>query len=149
MANEITINESLTIQATDPTTGIVQIYYRPPDTSFRADMTGRTGPSPGLVVATAAGTDVSLTAVGGGGGMARLKNQSLVNYVEFGPYDPATDIYMPLGEILPGEFTRIRLSRFLGQEFGLTGTFIKGTGVTLRLKGVGGSVNVLVEVFPK
>lgn len=80
--------------------------------------------------------------------MCRLKNQDLTKYVEVGAYDPDVDVFTPLLEILPGEFTRVRLSRYLGQEMGLTGTHQTGAGITLRIKGVGGTVRVLVEAFP-
>lgn len=148
MAQEIVITESMTIRASDPTTGIAQVDYRPSDNTFNADMTGKYGPAPGVVSATTAGTDVDLTAVGGGGGMCRIKNQDLTKYVEVGAYDPDVDVFSPLCELLPGEFMRVRLSRFLGQEMGLTGTHQYGAGITLRIKGVGGTVRVLVEAFP-
>lgn len=148
MANEITVTESIAIIANDQTTGISQINYRPADNTFRADMVGRYGPAPGVILATAAGTDVDLSAIGGGGGMCRIKNQDLTRYVEIGLYDPDTDVYGPMCELLPGEFMRVRLSRFLGQEMGLTGTHAFGGGLTVRIKGVGGTVRVLVEAFP-
>lgn len=148
MAKEITVTESMTIRASDQTTGIAQVDYRTSDNTFNANLAGKYGPAPGVIIATTAGTDVALTGVGGGGGMCRLKNQDLTNYVEVGTYDPDVDVFSPLMELLPGEFMRLRLSRFLGQEMGLTGTHQSGSGITMRVKGVGGSCKVLVEAFP-
>jgi hypothetical protein len=110
MALEITVQETMTIRKS---TANIDEQTRP--NQFTADMTGTKGPTPGLITVPTTGKVVNLTALSTMGGMCRFYNRSLVNFVTIGVYD-GTRFY-PFCELLPGEFTRVRLSRYLNQEF--------------------------------
>ena len=75
-----------------------------------------------------------------------LRNLDLTNYVEWGLYDGAE--FTPIGEILPGEFYVLRLSRFLGSDISTgSGTATTGSGNQLMIKAVTAPCNVVVEAF--
>jgi hypothetical protein len=140
MANEISVTSSLQIN-----NGNLQYTSRP--SAFRANMNGANGPVPGAVVASTSGTNVSFAPLVKPG-MCRIQNLDSTNYIEWGLWDSGASKFYPLGEMFPGETYIIRLSRFLGYEQGPgTGTGTSGHGVSLRLKGVGGPCNAVVEAF--
>lgn len=147
MAREAQVQGGLAINVRDSATGLVLIDYQSRPTIFQADVAGTFGPVASKVVATPSGADLDVSS-SGVGGLARFINQSPTIPVCVGSYDPDTDTFCPLFDILPSEFYPWRISRYLGQEMGLTGTSNTGTGVTLRFKGIGGTANVLAEVFP-
>ena len=144
MANEATIRGSLAIRAG-------QTDYQSRPSSFNANVTTPVlGPTPGLVVATAFGVAVNLSLLTTPG-LCRIQNLDASNAVELGAYDPDTNEFYPILELLAGESYPLRLSRFLGSEFGTgtTGTTASGSGVQLMLRGLGGTVDCLVEAFSK
>lgn len=114
--------------------------------SFNAVQSIVIGPSPGLVLATKQGTNVSLAALQTPG-VCWIQNLDQTNYVEIGIWDPSTLEFYPLIEMLPGEFWQFRLSRFIGTDIGTGSGTTPGVGAKqLRIKGIGGSCycNVLV-----
>lgn len=141
MANEISVRSSLQIKNGNLT-------YLGQPTAFTANMVGTKGPTPGYVSATAAGVSVSLAALSILGGMCRIMNDDIAGTIlEYGIYDTVTHKFYPLGEALAGETYILRLSRYLGAEFGTSpGTHTTGT-TSLYVKGIGQAVNCLVEAF--
>ena len=146
MSGEAQLQASLQITK-DDANGIVN--YRSYPTGFTADVGGALGPTPGAFVASIYGTDVDLGQLTTPG-LCRVSNQDSTNYVTYGICDPETEVFYPLGEILPGEFFIFRLSRNLGEEYPGTGT---GTGTagpktnTLRFVADTDECVVLVEAF--
>jgi len=142
MANEATVTSSLQIRK-----GSLEFASRPG--AFKADVSGTKGPTPGAVGVTASGTDVSLAQLTTPG-LCFIQNLSDTYWMEVGPYATSTSEFYPLLELGPGEFVVVRLSRFLGTEMGtVPGTGTSGVGVTLRLTGVGGAVDVVVAAFER
>ena len=125
------------------------LKYKPPVSSFRIDVDGSKGPTPGALTITTAGEQVLFSELTTPG-LCRIINYDGENYIEYGIQDPATSQFYPLGEVGPGEEYVIKLSRNLRQAY-LPET---GTGTTsdvnaLYLKATGGSCNVSVEAFEK
>ncbi len=143
MANEARVTCSLQIRG-----GNTDYLSRP--TSFQANVSSPiTGPTPGIVNATQTGTIVSLALLTTPG-LCRIQNLDLVNSVEMGVFDPDTNEFYPLLEFLPGESYPLRLSQFLGQELGTATTGTSSVGADqLMLRGIGGTVETLVEAFNK
>lgn len=133
MSKEITVNAMIQIVK-----GVNQ--YRPQPTSFQADWNGSAGPTPGSVLVTTGGVNISLAGLNSLGGWCRIQNLDINNYVDWGIWNGST--YFPLGELLPGEFVPIRLSRFL--LTGATGTAIVNS---LRLRAHTASCQCKVEAF--
>lgn len=141
MSNEIEFRGGLTIRK-----GFLD--YRSSPTSFQADQDGSGGPTPGEMLATEDGADVDLSMLTTPG-MAWVQNMDSTNYVEFGIFDATANVFYPFLEVLPGECYPIRLSRYIQQEFGGTGTADTVASSTLRVKGIGGDCRVRVDVFEK
>lgn len=142
MANEATVRVSLAIRV-----GVQD--FRSSPTSFNADVSVAKAGTPGAVLASLTGTDVDLSALSVPG-LCFMQNLDPTNYVEIGAYDPDVTTFMPSFELLPGEVFVGRLSRLLGSEMGnVPGTGTTGSGVRLRIKGVGGACNCAVLVFEK
>lgn len=120
------------------------VDYRSYPTQFKADVTGKKGPVPGAITATTSGVSVSFTELTTPA-ICRIANLDETNYVTVGILDPDGDFY-PLMEILPGEFYAVRLSRALGQSWGV-GTATSDSGCTLHIQANAASCNVLVEAF--
>ena len=120
MSNEATVQSSLRIAQGNLT-------YRSPVTSYKADVAGANGPTPGTVLAaTTPGTDVSLSELTALGGLCEIRNLDATNFVTVGSWDGA--VFHPLLELKPGEQAAVRLSRYLR-------TSMSGTALlyTLRL----------------
>jgi len=145
MANEITLRSSLQIRQGS-------LFYQSQPSGFNANMAGSRGPSPGYLTAKQPGTPVDLSQLAKLGGWAVIYNMDpadgRTSFLEVCVYDPDTNELYPFAELLPGENFPIRLSRYLGSEFGLhTGTGPTGSGVKLYLKGVGADVGARVDAF--
>lgn len=108
MANEITVRSGLQIQST---TNNLLFNTSPALTSFLANFAGTVGPTPGTVSIATGGTTISLAALTAQGGWCLLRNLDLTNYVTYGVYNGSA--FFPLGELLPGEWVIVRLSRTL------------------------------------
>jgi hypothetical protein len=146
MSGEAQLQISLQITKSDAV-GIVNFRSYP--TQFTADVTGALGPTPGAFLASVYGTDVDLSELTQPG-LCRLSNQDATNYVTYGVVDPETDKFYPLGEILPGEFFVLRLSRNLKWEYAGSGTGTGTTGAntnTLRFIADTAACVVLAEIF--
>lgn len=143
MANEATVQAGLQVfKGTDP----IQIQYLSRPGSFVADVAGAKGPVPGAFTATLAGTDVDFSELTQPG-LALFKNLDATNFVTWGIWDPEISKFYPIGEILPGEFYPIRLSRLLTGELG-TGAGTTGPNTnTLRFKADTAPLDVSVEAF--
>lgn len=143
MANEATVVSSLQI------VGSGNLQYRSFPTSFQADVAGNEGPETGFVVATVTGTVVTFVNLVTPA-LCHIRNLDSTNYVDYGIYDPDTNKFYPIGEILPGEGYIVRLSRNMEEEFG-TGTSDTGTTGTdanrLMVRGNAASVNTVIEAF--
>jgi hypothetical protein len=141
MANEITVYAALQVKK-----GNTQYQSRP--SSFRADMDGIGGPSPGAIQVPVSGIDVDFSQLDTPG-WCRIQNLDATNFVEYGVKDTLGGVFYPIGELEPGDCTVLRLSRNLGQSYATTGT---GTGTeinTLHFKADTDTVKVLVEAFER
>ena len=141
MANEVTVNVSLQVRKGN-------LVYRSQPTVFRADMDGTKGPSPGAITVTPLGTSVDFSELTTPG-FCRLENLDTVNYVEYGILDNLGSVFYPLGELLPGEITVIRLSRNIGESYPTTGTGTSASVNSLHFKSNTDDVVVVVEAFEK
>lgn len=138
MANEATIQSSLAITKDN-------LSYRTAAASFRADVTGTKGPSPGAITVSVSGTDVDLSQLTRPG-LCYLKNLDSTNYVTVGMRDPDTGSFQPMLKLLPGEGFVLRLAgELLSNE--LTGTGTATGNSTLRIRAYSASCVVLVEAF--
>jgi hypothetical protein len=124
MSGEAQLNISFTITKNDAA-GILN--YRSYPTAFIADVALAIGPTPGALLVSTVGTDVSFAQLTTPG-LCKLTNQDATNFVEYGIHDPVTNKFYFLGELLPGEFYILRLSRWLGREETEPGV---GTGTSL------------------
>ena len=143
MADEADVRISVNIEGDN-------LKYRSHPTGFRADVTGRKGPTPGAVAVTLLGVNIDLSQLTTPG-LCVIKNlaaDDTTDYVTVGIYDTSAGRYYPVVELLPGEMYAYRLSRNLGHE--ISGT-ASGTvsGSRLQLRSHVGTVNVSVEAFEK
>lgn len=139
MADEAQIRSSLQIE-------VGKLEYQSKPTAFKADVSVAGGPTPGTILCTTDGTDVSLSELTIPG-LCRIQNLDNANFVEVGIWDGVS--YYPMMELLTGETFVFRLARDLGEEFG-TGTGTTGAAInTLRIKADTASCEVLVEAFEK
>jgi hypothetical protein len=148
MANEATITSQLQIQKRTTAGNLTFLGFGPG--SFSADVTGTLGPTPGAVLVTTAGRDIYFTELTTPGFcvIANLEPAG-GNYFEYGIKDPQTNVYYPLGEVLPGESYVIRLSRNLQEQYAGSGTGTTGPENYLRLKANAGTVRAFVGAFEK
>ena len=131
-------------------TNPVQLDHRSQPMVFNIDVVGIKGPSPGAILVSVTGTDVDLSELVVPG-LCRFMNLDDDNFFEYGIFDPDTSTFYPLGEVGPGHFYVLHLSRNLAWQYG-TGT---GTGTSpgegetnrLRLKADTAPLNALVEAF--
>lgn len=145
MANEARVNASLIIRK-----GSVDYASRPSAFQATVNADPASGPTPGLILAPPAGVNVDLSKLTHPG-LCRYMNlldpAESSNYVEIGVWIPGTLEFVPFGEALPGETYVVRLSRFIGHEIGTGAGTAPGPATMLRVKGIGGTVPVIVEAF--
>lgn len=140
MANEATVRVALTIAQA------AGVNYQSYPGTYRVNVTGSKGPAPGaFTAAVAPGTDVDLSQLTTPT-LCIIRNLDPTNFVEWGIWDGAD--FFPLGEIGPGEFYLIKLSRNLGKEYG-AGTGTIGSTKKLRFRADTAACNVVVEAFEK
>lgn len=135
MASEARLNIGLQISKGN-------LQFRSNPTAFTANVSGTKGPVPGAITVAVTGTNVNFSELTTPG-LCRITNLDSTNFVTYGVYDGAS--FFPLGEILPGEFYLLRLSRYLNEEFVGTGT--NADANQFRLMANGAACNVLVEAF--
>lgn len=148
MSGEASIRCSLQINKTDEAGNV---NFRSYPTEFNADVDGAIGPTPGAFRVGVTGTDVDLSQIDVPG-LCRFSNQDPTNFVTYGIADPETDKFYPLGELLPGEFYVLRLSRLLGWEYAedMVGTGTTGAKTnTLRFMADTAECTVLAEIFER
>lgn len=139
MANEITVRVSLTISKD-------YLEYNK-SRVFRADQNAIGGPTPGTVLISTNGTDLSLTPLDRPG-LCVIQNLDEANTVLFGRYDPSNTRFYPAIALKPGECFVIRLSDLWAEEeFSGTGTGTDATVTTIRLKALNDPCLVTVEAF--
>lgn len=148
MSSEATVRVSLTIIKTSAEGSIPLLDYSSRPAAFNVDVTGTKGPTPGAFSVDTLGVDCDLSELTTPG-LCRIMNQDETNYVEFGIFDPQTNVFYPLGEVGPGESYVLKLSRNILEEYSGTGTGTTGPTNTLRFKANTAEVNVLVEAFEK
>jgi hypothetical protein len=122
------------------------LTYQSQPTSFKADVAVAKGQTPGGIVATKAGTDVDLSKLSNPG-LCRFQNLDSINTITVGRWDPVTNRFYPMMDLLPGEFYIIRLAKDVTEEYGGTGTGTGAAPTTLRIKATNTPCNVLVEAF--
>lgn len=137
MANEATISSGLNIRKGN-------LNYQSQPMSFRANVSGTKGPTPGALEVTTSGTNVDFSELTTPA-LCRIMNLSATYLVEWGIHDGS--LFHPVGEVLPGETYVIRLSRNLGEEEDVPGTGTSAVVNAFFLRAVGGTVNVVVEAF--
>ncbi len=139
MSNEVLVRISLQIDNGD-------FHYRSYPTSFQADITGKKGPTPGAFTATVVGTNVDLGELVAPA-LCLIANLDDANFVTYGIWDPESTKFYPLGELLPGEFYLLRLSRELAWEYDAgTGTSGPETN-TLQIRADAAPCDVFVGAF--
>lgn len=119
--------------------------------SFTADLEGTfLGPFPGAVSVPLTGYDVSIPA-DVVPGMIEIWNQDATNYIEYGIYEPASNVFYPVGEVGPGERYVWKLARNIGEEWASigTGTGTSGENNRLRFRPNGAAVNVFIGIFAR
>lgn len=145
MSNEIRVLSSVTIR-----NGNQQFSNNP--TSFTADMTGKSGPTPGYLLASRYGTVVSLSQITLPGGMCVITNTDATDTLLWGIYDLDGTVgnFVPVGQLLPGEMAVFRMAYELGQEIGTgSGTAQRSSGLTLMVKGLNAACECKVEAFDR
>lgn len=113
---------------------------------FKATVVGSKGPVPGAVTISTDGTDIDFSQLVTPG-LATIKNMDSTNYVEYGIWEPATSLFYPIGEILPGEEYPIRFSRNLQEEYIGTGTGTSAPTNRLRFKANNAACVVMIGAF--
>ena len=143
MANEITVRAGLQVRK-----GFLYSPVRLP--SFQDDQSGAGGPAPGQFNVSRFGTNLDLSELGTPG-WAFVQNLSNTYSVEWGGWDGT--VFIPIGELLPGQGHPIRLSPNLGERYDDTGTATTAGIYSIRFKadfdsGADG-VDVLVEAYER
>lgn len=141
MSNEATVRVSLAIR-----TGSQQYQSNP--TTFQADVSKAAPASPGRLTVGVHGSSVDLSKVATPG-LCWVQNLDPTNFVEYGIRDPSGGKFYPLGEIMPGEFYVLRLSRNVLEDYTNTGTGTTGAVNTFWLKADTAPCEVDVQVFEK
>lgn len=115
--------------------------------AFQDDAIGAKGPTPGAVTATVQGTDVDFSQLTTPG-WCRIINIDPTYSVTWGIWDPQTALFYPVGIIAPGKVAGPwKLAPDLRGEYVGTGTLAGPVTNTLRIKGINGPANVVVEAF--
>jgi hypothetical protein len=139
MSNEIQVQVGLQIRKDG------KLYQSQP-TTFKADLIGNLGHSPGRVLATKAGVDIDLSKLVDPG-LCWIQNLDTVNYVTVGRWDATTGKFYPVMKILPQEFYIIRLADDVTEEYEGTGTGTGSDTTTLRVKAANAPCYVEIEAF--
>lgn len=127
--NEITMRTGFSIRKnglTWPTTGQSQ---------YKVDWTGPSGPTPGAILATQAGTVVDLSKLTTYGGPIHIANVDQNGEIlRWGLYYSGTGHYEPIGYLLPGWSTDYWIDPDFGKEESGTGSGTRAGGVQLMLR---------------
>lgn len=151
MADEIKVTLSFTLTKNN-------FKFRQYPNAFTADLTADAakGPTPGYIDIPTTGRDIYFTELTNPGWCVLWNvEDDGGNYFEYGIYDVQTRIFFPLGELSPGEFTLLKLSRNFHEEYSQSGTGTTGPENYLRVRagtpgpapGSGGTVKGYVGAF--
>jgi hypothetical protein len=97
------------------------LHFTAPASSYTADVINKRGPVPGSINVAIGGQAIDLSQLVQPG-LAWIMNTDSVNYVEWGVYLPDIDLFIPVGELKPGEIHHFRFSRNFGEAYEGTGT---------------------------
>lgn len=147
MSKEARVQSNLTINKLSSEIVLIRHNGEGPS-AFQADVDGTIGPLPGSVSVPTTGKIIDLSELTTPG-LYEIHNQDATNYVEYGIYDPQTDVFYPWGELLPGEKYVGRFSRNLAEEYTGTGTGTTAATNKVMLKAQNASCNVYIGVFEK
>lgn len=139
--NEASIRSSLQVRSGE-------LFYQSQPTAFEADVAGSKGPSPGAITVSVFGTNIDLSQLVTPA-LCRVMNLDPTNYVEYGIRDPATGVFYPLGEILPGETYILRLSRNIQEDYYNTGTGTTASINFFHFKANKAPCVVVIEAFER
>ena len=114
MANEARLLISLQINKSN-------LQYQGRPTAFQADVTLTEGPTPGFVLVSKFGTQISLTQLTRPG-LCRFQNYSLLNNIAIGIYNTDQSEFYPFMLLKPGESYVLRLHPEINEEYAGTGT---------------------------
>lgn len=124
------------------------LQYRSYPTDFSASLTGSNGPTPGAITISTTGTNIDLSELTTPG-LCVFKNIDDTHFITIGPYDPESNLWYPMIEILAGEIYVVRLSRNLGNEYATgTGTVGPSTNTFRAVADTAASV-LVVDAFEK
>lgn len=146
MANEITITTGLTVRKGN-------LNHRPPRRTFKADMAGSTGISPGAILVTTDGVDLEFTELADPG-WCHITNiaEDGGSDIQYGPYDPETDRYYGWFNISPGESSVFKFDQqFQWESYPASeqGTGTGGQTNRLRFRAKTAACYVLVEAIER
>lgn len=141
MANEALVTSGLILIADN-------LKYRTAVPSFRADVTGRKGPTPGAVTVPTTGVNVDLSQLTTPG-LCVLKNLDAEVAFDWGLYDSDILRFFKVGRVLAGEQYVLRLHPELDEDYGSTGTgtIDRSNNVHLRLVAPTRQLFASVEAF--
>lgn len=146
MASEATIQSGLNIRKTSGS--LTQIDYRSPATTFRVDVSGTKGPTPGALTIPTGGKTISLQELTTPG-LVCIHNLDATNYIVVGIWDVGLNVFYPLIEVGPGESYTLKLWRSIQEEYIGTGTGTSGPGNQLFAKAIGGDCVVSFDAFER
>jgi hypothetical protein len=141
VSSEATVRVSLSIRVGNQ-------QYQSNPTTFQADVSRAAPASPGRVTVGVNGTSIDLSKVATAG-FCWIQNLDETNFVEYGIRDPSNGRFYPLGELLPGEFYLLRLSRNILEDYTNTGTGTTGDVNQFWFKADTAPCEVDVQAFEK
>lgn len=143
MSDEYRLNLGLFLKAGNLT-------YQSNPTAFSYDQEGTPkGPVPGAITIDTFGVDVDLSELDNPGTIL-MQNLDDTNYVEWGIYEDANGLFLPIGELLPaGPPAFFNFSRNAFVDYAGTGTGTTGPLNSLRLKANGASCIVVISAFER
>lgn len=146
MSDEITVRASVTVKNGN-------YSYASQPGYCTDDQATPGGGVPGTVIASESGTDVSFSPLVQPTWVELMNVEAADSGLraEWGVYDPQTSVFIPIGELEPGDVTVLKLSRNFGEEWVSFGT-ATATAIannTLRIKAYGGTCRVSVKAHEK
>jgi hypothetical protein len=123
------------------------IIYQSQPTTFTVAQLLAIGPTPGALLASIHGTQVSLAQLTTPG-LCLFANVDQTNYYQWGVYLPLYAIFVPIGAVYPGQIWGFYLDQYFGRGEGSdTGTTPEESGIQLWIKGIGGPTQAVVSAF--
>ena len=123
------------------------LTYQSQPTTFTVAQLLAIGPTPGALLASIHGTQVSLAQLTTPG-LCLFANVDQSNYYQYGPYDPVADKFYTFGVVYPGQVWGMYLDPYFGRAEGTSpGTSPSESGIQLWLKAIGGPCQAIVSCF--